>query len=373
MINRIPVNVPEVTEDDIEAVVLAMRGGWISGDSPVVAEFEEKFSAAHGKSFGVAVPNGTLAIDLTVSALDIGVGDEVIMPTFAIISCVSQVLRLGATPVFIDADPITWNMDVRNIEQAITSKTRAILAVHTYGLPVDMDPVLAVASRYSIPVVEDAAESHGLIYKDRVCGSMGFVSTFSFYANKNVTTGEGGMILTDDEALATRLRYLHNLTFNPERRFVHEELGWNLRFTGIQAAMGLSQLARLDSSIEKRRRFSAVYREALAVCEGVAMAPQHTSYATNDYWVVGVVLDSTKKGNAADLAKKLDLQGVQTRPFFYPLHQQPVYLKAPQGHPISLPVAENLGRQGLYFPNGLGMSDAQIHTAAGVIRKTLSS
>jgi len=373
MIDRIPVNVPEVTEDDIDAVAHAMRGGWISGDSPTVAEFEEKFAAAHGKALGVAVPNGTLAIDLTISALDLGPGDEIIMPTFGIISCVSQVLRLGATPVFVDADPVTWNMDVSSIEQAMSSRTRAIMVVHTYGLPVDMDPVLELAHRFSIPVIEDAAESHGLVYKDRVCGSMGFVSTFSFYANKNITTGEGGMILTDDADFAARVKYLRNLTFNPERRFVHEELGWNLRFTGIQAAMGLSQLARLGSSIEKRRRFAVIYREALTGCEGVTMAPAQTPYATNDYWVVGAVLDSSKWGTAADLAHKLDRQGVQTRPFFYPLHQQPVYQGLPMARISSLPVAENLGRQGLYFPNGLGMSDDVIHTAARRIRKVLNT
>lgn len=370
---RIPVNIPDVHEDDIDAVVAVMRAGWISGDAPMVAEFEQKFADLHGKKFGVAVPNGTLAIDLSVSALGISPGDEVIMPSFAIISCVSQVLRLGAKPVFVDADPVTWNMNVETVEDAITNKTRAIMVVHTYGLPVDMDPVMELASRYSIPVIEDAAESHGLMYKDTVCGSMGFISTFSFYANKNITTGEGGMILTDDQALASRLRFFRNLTFNPEQRFVHEELGWNLRFTGIQAAMGLSQLSRLSAAIEKRRRFASVYRDVLQGIEGLEMAPAKTSFGANDYWVVGAVLDGARWGRAAEVAVKLDLVGIQTRPFFFPLHQQPVYKKSDVFQSVSLPVAENLGRQGLYFPNGLGMSDGQIHRAAERIREVLAA
>jgi perosamine synthetase len=349
LIDRIPVNLPEVTDADVESVARVMRSGWISGESPIVAEFEEKFAEFHGKKFGIAVPNGTLAIDLSVFALDLGPGDEVILPSFAIISCVSQILRSGATPIFVDADPVTWNMNVASLEQVVSKSTRAIMVVHTYGLPVDMDPVLEIASRLSIPVIEDAAEAHGLMYKSEVCGSMGYVSTFSFYANKNITTGEGGMILTDDEDFAIRLKYFRNLTFSSRKRFVHEALGWNLRFSGIQAAMGLSQLQRLNLTIEKRRRFAAIYREALEGVRGLEMAPDRTASGMNDYWVVGAVLDSDRWGSAGEFAMKLDERGIQTRPFFSHSINSPLTRKARFSNRSLFPLRKNWDDKGSIF------------------------
>lgn len=369
----IPVNIPNITEDDIAAVSETLRGGWVSGDAPIVSEFEEAFAAAHGQAFGIAVPNGSLAIDLVFRVLDIGPGDEIILPSFAIISCLSEVLRLGATPVFVDSDTMTWNMDVTKVEAAVTEKTKAILAVHTYGLPVDMDSLLDIGKKYEIPVIEDAAESHGLQYKERACGSMGFASTFSFYANKNITTGEGGMILSSNEEFVSSLRYYRNLAFMPQRRFVHDDIGWNLRFSGLQAALGLSQLQRLDESIRRRREIARAYREALAGIPGLSLAPDEGEFGKNDYWVVGISLDKDRFPAAIEMGEKILSAGVQTRPFFYPLHLQPVFKKSSVFLEYHLPVAEWLGDYGLYLPNGLGMSDEQLGEAVQITAEIFTS
>lgn len=370
-LETIPVNRPRITESDIEAVTRVLKEGWISGDSPEVERFEEEFSSLHNCRFGVAVPNGTIALDLLFSVLEIGPGDEVILPSFAIISCLSQVLRLGATPVFVDSEPLTWNMDASQVRQHVTEKTKAILVVHTYGLPADMDPLIEVASEFGLMLIEDSAESHGLAYKGVTCGGFGLASTFSFYANKNVTTGEGGMICTRNEELFHRLRYFRNLTFDATNRFVHSELGWNYRFTGIQAALGRSQLKRLGEMVLYRRRISEIYQGFLEELPGVKFAPSITQYAENDYWVSGLTIDKSLYGSAQGLRSALGDVGVATRPFFYPLHRQPAYMKSPVYRERHLPVADWLYDQGLYLPNGLGLELTEVEEAARRTRKIL--
>ena len=229
-----------------------IRTGWISSDGPFVTKFENDFSSRVGRRFGIAVCNGSVAIDLAIAALNIGVGDEVIMPAHTIISCAAPVVRSGAIPVLIDCDLETYNMKVSDIEKRITSKTKAIMVVHIFGLPVDMEPVLDIAKKYGLKVIEDAAEMHGQTYYGKPCGSFGDISTFSFYANKHITTGEGGMVLTDDPKLADRISSLKNLCFKKEQRFVHDELGWNFRMSNLQAAVGVAQLERLDQFIVKK-------------------------------------------------------------------------------------------------------------------------
>jgi perosamine synthetase len=238
----IPVNEPLLDGNEEKYLIECIRSGWISSEGPFVQEFENRFAATVGRKHGIAVCNGSAALDASVAALGIGPGDEVIMPAFTIISCAAAIIRQGATPVLVDADPITWNMDVNQIETRITSKTRAIMVVHIYGLPTDMAPILLLADKHGLKIIEDAAEAHGQNYQNRPCGSFGDVSTFSFYPNKHVTTGEGGMILTDSEQLAERCRSLRNLCFQPGKRFVHEELGWNFRMSNLQAALGVAQL-----------------------------------------------------------------------------------------------------------------------------------
>jgi perosamine synthetase len=368
----IPVNTPQILEEDIQSVVQSLRDGWISGEGPVVSSFEDAFAKLCGRKYAVAVSNGTAAIDLVIHALGLGPGDEIILPSFTIISCVSQILRTGARPIFVDSDPNTWNMDVSLVEPLINQRTRAIMAVHTYGLPVDMDPLIELAARYAVPIIEDAAESHGLKYKDKICGSFGIVSTFSFYANKHLTTGEGGMVLTDNEELVESLRRFRNLAFRPEKRFVHHDIGWNLRMSSMQCALGMSQLKRLDSILEKRRRLGAYYSQAFKEIPEVQLPVSDTAYSANNYWVFGIVLEGRWKGQAELVQDKLNHKGIGTRPFFWPLHEQPVLKKFGFEKQPNLPVSANLARSGFYIPNGLGMSDDDAEEVIKQVRAVLS-
>ena len=255
----IPVNTPLLNGNEKKYVLKALEDGWISSEGPAVKSFEDKFAFRVARKHGIAVANGSVALDLAVFACGIGDGDEVIMPSFTIISPAAAVARVGAKPVLVDSDPVTWNMDVGKIEEKITKSTKAIIIVHIYGLPVDMNPVLTLAKKYRLLVIEDAAEMHGQTYQSKPCGSFGDISTFSFYPNKHITTGEGGMIVCNDDQLAERCRSLRNLAFVPERRFVHYELGWNYRITNLQCALGLAQLERLDEFVSKKRALGLYY------------------------------------------------------------------------------------------------------------------
>ncbi len=365
----IPVNEPLLDGNEKKYLAECIDTGWISSEGPFVRRFEEAFADRCGRKHGIAVCNGTAALDAAVEALGIGPGDEVILPTFTIISCINQIVRSGATPVLVDADPLTWNMDVTQIEAKITPQTKAIMVVHIYGLPVDMDPVLDLVERYDLKLIEDAAEAIGQTYRGRPCGSFGDLSTFSFYPNKHVTTGEGGMILTDDDALAETCRSLRNLCFQPAKRFVHERLGWNLRITNPQAALGLAQLERLDEFLARKRRMGAIYMELLEGAIGLLLPPIRRDYADNLYWVFGIVLDDTLGFDAAEAMRQLAGQGIGTRPFFYPMHQQPVLRQAGLFATERYPVAEHLYRQGFYVPSGLAVTfDQQVRVADGLRR-----
>lgn len=368
----IPVNTPEISDSDIQAVIKALQDGWISGESPVVSKFESDFAHYCNRKHGVSVTNGTAAIELVIHSLNFGPNDEIIVPTFAIISCISQILRCGATPIFIDADPITWNMDTSKIENSITSKTRAILVVHTYGLPVNMEAVLQLAQKYELIVIEDAAESHGLKYKEKRCGSFGLVSTFSFYANKNITTGEGGIVVTNDDSLNEKLRYFRNLTFVPENRFVHNDLGWNLRMSSIQCALGISQLSRINEIIAKRQKLGRYYHSAFADMDGIQIPYIGDESALNDYWVFGIVLTGKWRNRRSLIQSALSALGIGTRPFFWPLHKQPVLKQFGVNSPAKLEVSENIATNGFYIPNGLGLSDSDVDYVVEHVQKVLA-
>lgn len=367
----VPVNEPLLDGKEKQYLAECIDSGWISSEGPFVGEFERRFASRAGRAHGVAVCNGTAAIDAAVEALRIGPGDEVVMPAFTIISCIAQIVRSGATPVLVDSDPATWNIDIGRIGESITSRTRAIMIVHTYGLPVDMDPVLELAKLHGIAVIEDAAEAHGQTYKGRPCGSFGEVSTFSFYPNKHVTTGEGGMILMDDVVLADACRSLRNLCFEPEDRFVHERLGWNLRMTNLQAAVGLAQLERLDAFVARKRTMGARYSQALAGLPGVQLPVASTSYADNVYWVYGVVLDPALGIDAKAAMGRLAAEGIGSRPFFAPMHQQPVLRRMGLFPDDSHPVSERLRRYGFYLPSGLALDVAQIDRVCEAVWKVL--
>jgi perosamine synthetase len=337
-----------------------------------VRRFENEFARRVERAYGVAVSSGSAALEVAVAALRIGAGDEVIMPSFAIISCAAPVVRAGATPVLVDSDPRTWNMDVTGIEKRITDRTRAILVVHTYGLPVDVEPVLTLARKYGLSVIEDAAEMHGQDIRGVPCGSFGELSVFSFYPNKHVTTGEGGMVLTDNDQLAERCRALRNLCFAASGpRFIHDELGWNFRMSNLQAAVGLAQLERLDEFIARKRRMGRIYTERLASVAGLELPLPTTAYSENIYWVYGLVLGDEIPFDAAEAMRKLQALGIGTRPFFFPMHEQPVFQRMGLFADETYPVAERLARRGFYLPSGIALADDEIATVTDAVRQII--
>jgi perosamine synthetase len=364
----IPVNEPLLDGNEKQYLIECVESGWISSEGPFVERLEEGLAKRVGRKHGIAVCNGSAALDAAIVALEIGPGDEVILPTFTIISCAAAIVRAGAIPVVIDADPLTWNMDVNQVAEQITPRTRAIMVVHIYGLPVDMDPILALAERHGLKIIEDAAQMHGQTYKGRPCGSFGDLSTFSFYPNKHVTTGEGGMILTDDSALADRCRSLRNLCFQ-KKRFVHEELGWNLRMSNVQAALGVAQLERLDEFVERKRRMGRRYNELLKNVPGLQLPMPETTYAENIYWVYGIVLKDTVPYVAEEAMKRLAAQGIGTRPFFWPMHEQPVFKKMGLFSSTQCKVSERIARRGFYIPSGLALREAEINSVVNALER----
>ena len=375
----IPVNDLLLGERELEYVTECIRTGWISSTGRFIEEFESRWAAYCGMKYGIAVSNGTAALQVAVRCLGLGLGDEVIMPTFTIISCALAIVECGAVPVLVDSDPRTWCMDVTQVESKITERTRAIMPVHIYGHPVDMDPLFDLARKYNLVIIEDAAEVHGAEYLSgrtgknpswKRCGGMGHISAFSFYANKLITTGEGGMVLTSDSAYAEKARSLRNLCFRPERRFYHTELGYNYRITNMQAALGLAQLEHFDQILAKKRWMGAAYTECLKDIPGLQL-PVEESWARQVYWMYGLVLDESHGMEAVEFAKRLDALGVQTRPFFLGMHEQPVFWDRGLFKGEHYPVAERIAKQGLYLPSGLALTEAQLEEVCKVVRKVL--
>lgn len=350
----IPVNRPLISEGDISAVTAALGNTWISGDTPPTINLENTLKEILGVSDVVAVSTGTAAIDLSVEALDIQPGDECVVPTFTIISSISNLLRRGAKLTVVDSDPVTWSIDADLAAEAITTKTKLVVPVHIYGLPVDMDPILNKVAGTQTFVLEDAAEALGVDYKGRHSGAMGDAGVFSFYANKIVTGGEGGAVVTNNTAFAERVRYFRNLCFNPKQRFVHEDLGWNARLSGMPAALICSQLQRLDLLVEKKIEIAQRYMIGLTGHPWLDFHPFSTPFSKNTYWVFGVVLKDDAPYDAEELQKVLRELGVDTRRFFCPVHLQPLAKKYSINAFGALPVAEKLWNRGVYLPSGLG-------------------
>lgn len=366
----IPVNEPLLDGHEKKYLAECIDTGWISSEGPFVQRLEQGLAERMHRQFGVAVCNGSVALDVAVRALGLGPGDEIILPAFTIISCAAAIVRAGATPVVVDSDPLTWNMDASLIEACITPRTKAIMVVHIYGLPVDVDPVLALAQKYGLKIIEDAAEMIGQTYKGRPCGGIGDISTLSFYPNKHVTTGEGGMVLTNDAEQAERCRSLRNLCFQ-KKRFVHEELGWNFRMSNLQAALGVAQLERLDEFVRLKRKMGRRYTELLRDIPGLQLPLAATDCAENIYWVYGVVLKDEVPFDAEEAMQKLAARGIGTRPFFWPMHEQPVFRKKGLFKGVACPVAERLARRGFYLPSGLRLDEDSMSYAADVLRSLL--
>ena len=368
----IPVNQPLLNGREKELLIKCIDSGWISSDGPFVSEFEQKFADYIGVKHGVAVCNGTAALETALYAAGIEKGDEVIMPAFTIISCALAALRVGAVPVLVDAEPDTWNMDVNQIEARITTKTRAIMPVHIYGHPVDMDPVLKIAERHNLIVIEDAAEVHGAEYKGRKCGSLGHLSSWSFYANKIVTTGEGGMVLTSDPRMAERAASYRNLCFRPERRFYHTELGNNFRMTNLQAAIGIAQLERVEEFISRKRQIGRIYESKLEKLPGIKFQIEKP-WAKHVYWMYCIELDESRGLDANFMMMELKKKGIGTRPFFLGLHEQPALQDLGLFRNEDYPVTHRISRYGLYLPSGLTLSEKQIDQVVSAINEIVES
>jgi len=364
----IPVNAPLLIGNEKVYLAECIDSGWISSEGPFVSRLEQGVAARCKRRHGIAVCNGTAALEVAVAALGLGPQDEIILPTFTIISCASAIIRAGATPVVVDSDPDTWNMDVKQVERAISSRTRAIMIVHIYGLPVDVQPILAIARKYGLFIIEDAAEAIGQTYRGDPCGGFGDISALSFYPNKHITTGEGGMVLVNDDVLAERCRSLRNLCFQ-RRRYVHEELGWNFRMSNLQAAVGVAQLEQLDTFVARKRANGMAMTEALSDISELTLPLPITDYATNIYWAYGVVLNDEIQFDAEEAMQRLEQLGVATRAFFWPMHEQPVLRRRGLFSGARCPVAERLARRGFYLPSGIGLTMDQIEEVAVACRK----
>jgi perosamine synthetase len=371
----IPVNEPLLVGNEAKYLTQCIETGWISSEGPFVRRLEDGMAEITGQRYGVAVSSGSAALEIAVSALGIGAGDEVILPTFTIISCAAPIVRAGATPVVVDCEPLTWNMDPDQIESKITPRTKAIMVVHVYGLPVDMDPILDIAQHHGLKIIEDGAEQIGQTYRGRsgtgTIGSFGDIATFSFYPNKHVTTGEGGMVLTTDATLAERSQDLRNLCFGKHHRFFHEALGWNFRMSNLQAAVGVAQMERLSITLEKKRKIGAWYDELLADIAELERPTARVDYAENVYWVYGVVLEDSVPFEASEVMTRLAAEGIGTRPFFWPMHEQPVFRNMGLFEDISCPVAERIARRGFYLPSGLALTRDQAEQVATAVREVL--
>lgn len=367
----IPVNEPLLNGNEKKYLCECIDTGWISSEGPFVVEFEKRMSSMMNRRYGIAVSNGTAALEVAAMAIGIQEGDEVIMPTFTIISCAMAITKLGGVPVLVDSNPNTWNMNVEEIEKKITKRTKAIMIVHLYGLPAEVDKILELAEKYHLKVIEDAAEMHGQTYKRKPCGSFGDISTFSFYPNKHITTGEGGMVVTDDEELAKRCRYLRNLCFRPDVRYVHDEISGNYRFTNLQAAVGLAQIERIDEFVERKRKMGRYYTDQFDNIAGLILPVRETEYAENIYWVYGMVLDKDIGITNREFVKLLAEEGVGSRTFFWCIHEQPVYQKDGFFLNEEYKNAEYLARKGFYIPSGLALTEKQMEEVVRKVRKVM--
>ena len=321
-----PVNVPKVTSRDIKYVSRVMKDSWISSDGPEVKKFEEKFSKFIKKKFSVAVSSGTAALEIAMKAIGIGPGDEVIIPNFTIISNALSVVKLGATPVLIECGIYDWNIDISQLNKKISKKTKAIIITHIYSFSNPMEKIKKILKNKNILIVEDAAEVIGLKYKNKMCGSFGDISTFSFYANKHITTGEGGMICTNNPKYFNKCRDLRNLCFGKENRFNHSDIGWNYRITNIQAAMGISQLKNINNIIKRKIEIGRLYYKLLSKNKNLFIQKPNLNNSKNIYWVVGILILNNKI-LSSKISQKLINKGIITRPFFYPMNKQKILKK----------------------------------------------
>ena len=374
----IPVNRPLLLNSDKLNLIDTIENGWISSEGNYVKELENKISSYVGHKFGIAVANGTAALEIAIKSLGIKSGDEVILPSHTIFSCAQAIYKCGAKPVVVDIDYETWTMKVDQIKEKITDKTKAILIVHLYGLPADLDPIIKIAKRYNLYLIEDNSQMLGQTYYNKKCGGFGDISTYSFYPNKIITTGEGGMCTTNDPELADKCKYYRNLCFdqNPENRFIHEDIGWNYRMSNLQAALGVSQMERIDFHVQRKREIGIFYNIRLKENELLNnffnFPIEKVDYAQNIYWIYGLVIQDKFSITSHEFTKKLKQKGISTRPFFYPIHLQPIFLKKNLFKGEKCPISEKLYMKGFYIPAGLGLRFEEMEIVVEKIKETVN-
>lgn len=365
------VNEPLLNGNEKKYLNECIDTSWISSEGPFIKRFEDEMSSYVGRKFATACSSGTAALDIAISSLSLNEGDEVIMPSFTIISCAQALVKQGIIPVLVDSELDTFNIKIQDIEPKITTKTKAIMIVHIFGMTVDVDPILELAKKYNLKIIEDAAQMHGQDYKNKKCGSFGDISIFSFYPNKHITTGEGGMVLCDDKYLDTRAKSFRNLCFGKDR-FIHEELGYNYRMTNMQAALGVAQLEKIDAIVEKKRWIGKLYNELLSDIPFVTLPSVKTNYCKNIYWVYTIMIKDTCSLNANEVMNKLKNYKIGTRPFFYPMHKQPVFNKMGLFIDEDYPNSDKLYTKGFYIPSGIAITKEQIEEVSIAIHKVFS-
>ena len=367
---KIPVNEPKIFNLEKKNVLKCLNTGWISSQGKFVTEFEKKFANFNKRRFGISVSSGTAALEIALKSLNLKKNDEVIIPTFTIISSIIGIIKLGLKPVLVDSDINNWNMSVEETLKKINKKTKAIIITHIYGYPVNMKKILHVAKNNGIKIIEDAAEMIGQKYKNKLCGSYGDVSTFSFYANKHITTGEGGMILTNNKSIYLKSKSLRNLCFGKINRFNHDDIGYNYRFTNIQAAIGCAQLKNIKWIVKRKMEIGRRYYQKLKNNKNLFIQKPFNQYSKNIYWVVGILIYNKKGINKKAKVQKLRKKGIETRDFFYPMHRQSIIkklkiFKKKENYPVS----EKLFNQGFYLPSGLGIKNHQIDEICKYLNK----
>jgi perosamine synthetase len=367
----IPISEPLLSERALAYIQEAVKSGWISSEGRFITEFERCWAEYCGASYGIAVSNGSAALELAIAALALPYQSEIILPSFTIISCVAAVLRAGCRPVLVDCEPDTWCLNVTEVGHKITRRTCAVMPVHIYGHMAEMNQLLDLARKHDLEIIEDAAEAHGAEYYGRRAGSIGTMGCFSFYANKIVTTGEGGMIVVNDSRLAERLRSLRNLAFRSDRRFKHTELGYNFRMSNLQAAIGLAQVEVIEEHLARKRRIAALYSERLRKVKGLRL-PVERSGVKNVYWMYGVVLEDSVPFDAATFAARLKEHSIDTRPFFLGMHEQPALRGRGLFAGERYPITERLARRGLYLPSGLRLTEADIDVVCSAVKSCLT-
>lgn len=371
-VNFFPVSKPTISKQDILAVNKTLKNGWISSNGPEINKFEKEFSKLVSRKYSTTVSNGTAALEVAIKALGITKDDEVLIPNFTIISNALAVLRQQATPVLIDCNLENWNIKIEDIEKKITKKTKAIIITHIYSFPNDMDKILKICKKYNILVIEDAAELIGSNYKNKKCGSFGDISTFSFYANKQITTGEGGMISTNSVSLYEKCNSLKNLCFGSIDRFNHVDIGWNYRMTNMQAALGLSQLKNIKVTVKKKIEIGNRYYKELHKNKNIQILPPSNNYSKNIYWIIGILVKN-KKINVKKITNKLLSFGIQTRPFFWPMNEQKIFkkLKIFDNKNNKYPNSQHLSRNGFYLPSYLELKNNEIDYICNIVNKVI--